>query len=88
MSAPGAPGREKVFTPTWWRRAEGGRPSAELSAGGDRPGEGGSRGVCEKRGKTPEPERPGWAGLGSRRGMECRRLHSHHPFGVCIAMSE
>lgn len=88
VSAPGAPGREKVFAPTWWRRAEGGQPSAELSVGGDRAGEGGSRGVCEKRGKTPESERPGWAGLGSRRGIECRRLHSHHSFGVCRAMSE
>lgn len=38
VSAPGAPGREKVFAPTWWWRAGGGGPNAELSAGGDRPG--------------------------------------------------
>lgn len=48
----------------------------------------GGRGVCGSRGKTPEPGRRGWADLGARRGMEFRCLHSHHPFGVFIAMSE
>lgn len=67
VSALGAPGREKVFAPTWWRRARGGRPSAELSSGGDRP-EGAE--VTAGREKGPQSwVRPAWAGwLGVSQG--------------------
>lgn len=86
VSAPGAPGREKVFAPTWWRWARGGRPSAERSAGGDRPG---GAEVSARRGEGPQSRaRPGRAGLGSRMGMEFRRLDSHHPSRDFIAMSK
>ncbi|XP_032342540.1 uncharacterized protein LOC116665792 isoform X2 [Camelus ferus] len=85
VSAPGAPGKEKVFAPTWWRRAGGDRPSAELSAGGDRPGESGR---VRKVETDPRTRRPGRTGLGYRRGMEFRRLHCHHPFGVFVAVSK
>lgn len=63
MSAPGAPGRGKVFALTWWRQARGGRRSAEVSAGGSGPGE---QSFLQAEGKDREPARRVRAGVGSR----------------------